>query len=122
MFSSCTAGPYRADSPPGRSQARVLDIVAENFVAKDSTAEGPAPPAFEEVGAWLDRGLGEDLADAQQLRRGRAQGELVLLQPQEVAVDREVNVDADAAVDVQRGVRDAVAALGRPVLDRKSVV
>ena len=40
----------------------------------------------------------------------------ILLDPQEVAVDRVVDVDADAAVDVQRGVRDAAAALGRPEL------
>ena len=45
-----------------------------------------------------------------------AERELVRLQPQEVAVDGVVEVDADAAVDVQRGVSDPVAALGRPVL------
>ena len=51
------------------------------------------------------------------------EGELELLGPEEVAVQRVVDVDADAAVQVLRGVHDALAALGRPELgDATSVV
>src|SRR5205823_10671057 len=48
------------------------------------------------------RRLCEHLADAQERGRRGAQRELVALEPQEVAMDREVHVDADAAMDVER--------------------
>ena len=53
-------------------------------------------------------------ADAQQLPGGAADRELRLLGRQEVTMDGVVGVDADAAVDVHRGVRDAVSGIGRP--------
>ena len=54
-----------------------------------------------------------------ELRCRRAERELVALAPHDVPVDRVVEVDAHAAVDVQRRVRDVVATLGRPELRRR---
>ena len=58
--------------------------------------------------------LGQLAADPQQLPGGAADRELRLLGGQEVAVHRVIDVDADAAVHVHGGVRDAVTGLGRP--------
>ena len=55
-------------------------------------------------------------ADGAQLAVAPPSSELVVLGGQEVAVQRVVEVDADAAVDVYGGVRDPVARLGRPEL------
>ena len=55
-------------------------------------------------------------AEARQLRRGRAERQLVVLGPQEVPEQGIGGVDADAAVHLLGGRRDARAGLGRPEL------
>ena len=54
--------------------------------------------------------------EAEQLRRGTAEGELELLGPTEVARQRVLDIHADAAVHVLRGMCHAVAALAGPPL------
>src|SRR5579871_1221464 len=79
---------------------------------------------------WRTRGWGETLgggveawlagdqrvSEAAELGGGAAEGELVPLGGGEVPVDRVAHVDAHAAVDVDRGVRDPVPAFGGPEL------
>src|SRR5206468_11309460 len=48
--------------------------------------------------------------------------ELALLGPEEVSVQRVVDVDTDAAVQVLSGVDDALAPLGRPELRNRQLV
>src|SRR4051794_22644624 len=81
-----------------------------------------APHWRRDAGRQLRGGVGEVLTDDEQLGGGAAQRELGLLDPQEVAVDRVVEVDADAAVDVQAGVAELVAAFARPPLRRGDLV
>ena len=61
-------------------------------------------------------------ADEPGLVGGAAQCELLPLGGGEVAVRLAVEVDADAAVDVHRGVRDPVAGVGRPELGDRDLL
>jgi hypothetical protein len=60
--------------------------------------------------------MGDDLAEAAQLRGGAAEGELGSRGGDEVAVQRVGRVDAHPAVHVDGGVRDPVARVGGPEL------
>src|SRR3954452_16435915 len=60
--------------------------------------------------------VGEELAEVAEVAAAGAEGELELLGPAVVAVQRVVAVDADAAVEVLRGAHDALAGVGGEVL------
>ena len=122
------AGSSRARSAAARSAAG-LDVVtpADEPVLGVDTAIGDVDERRQQLGDGVrfrtDRSraapasggrFGELAADPQQLPGGAADRELGLLGGQEVAVHGVIDVDADAAVHVHRGVRDAVARLGRP--------
>src|SRR4029453_18474580 len=62
------------------------------------------------------------LAQRCQLPRAGAQRQLQRLRPQVVAVDRIVDVHPDAAVEVLRGIGDAVTRLRRPELRHAHLV
>ena len=65
---------------------------------------------------------GELLTDPDELPRRAAERLRELPRPEVVAVQRVVDVEPDAAMQVLRRVRDAVAGLGGPVLrDRERV-
>src|SRR5690606_23779219 len=77
-------------------------------------ARAPRPPRSSRR---RERRLGGDPpAELDELRRRRAEREFDLLRPEEVALDRVVDVDADPAVDVEGRVPDPAPALARPIL------
>ena len=92
----------------GANRTRPTTEPASAAVARD--------PRMTPVACWglRDRGVGEHAAEPLERGRRRAERELELLREQEVAVQRVVAVDADAAVQVVRGVHDALRALARP--------
>src|SRR5262249_47740771 len=93
----------RNQGRPGRRRRAPWPRKAERRRPLDPGAAATGSGACGRLG-------GDERAEAHQLRRGRAERVLELLRPQEVAVDRIIDVDADAAVNVQRGMADAAAA------------
>src|SRR5689334_24338371 len=83
----CKEVACRSKIPPNAA-GRSSDAAITSASDASST---PSSSPLEPPGS--DRCVGQLLADAQQLRGGRSERELVLLQPQEVAVDREIDVD-----------------------------
>src|ERR1700744_1798742 len=75
---------------------------------------GPADRRRWEVRPQLGGGVRQFATDLQQLTGGAAECELRLLGGQEVAVDRVVGVDADAAVDVNDAVYHPMPGISRP--------
>src|SRR5438105_13152661 len=87
-----------------------------------STIDSKMSARLNSTSPVLYRFVGQGLAQLHELGGGRAQGELALLGPEEVTVQRVVDVDADAAVQVLGGVHDPLAAFGRPELGHRQLV
>jgi hypothetical protein len=113
-----TARRSRRSNSPWSTAALRLPAREANLVPRPVSAAQPATlsrigrfsgcartgcrrtPSRRALRLLQDRGIREHPADAEQLRSRRPERELVALEPQEIPVDREVDVDAHAAVDM----------------------
>src|SRR5581483_8264689 len=93
-------------------------IAGRSTWTSDGRTASPAPTATgrSAESAIASGRPGDQAAEPHELRRRAAERVLDLLRPQEVAVDRIVDVDRDAAVDVEARVADPAAGLRRPEL------
>src|SRR3954451_4586743 len=66
--------------------------------------------------------VGEELAEVAEVAAAAAEGELELLGPAVVPVQRVVAVDADATVEVLRGAHDPLAGVGGEVLGDRDLL
>src|SRR3954471_22084312 len=110
-----------ANEPVDRSTVGSRTEAALGTVA--TLRRGRTPSAGGSVEFWRrwgdaarGSGRGDEPAEVPQLLGLGAQRELELLEPLEVPVDRVVEVDADAAVHVERSMAHPAAALRRPEL------